>query len=137
MRKIIVLTLFLGLGGCGTMVDFWSPPPVYVVFFPDHDVTLTPDARKIVDHAAADARAQGAEMVQIAGPDTHMAPGYDPSIAQTRMHVVEQALLEEGVSQDRLVQTSLTTADLDVKHDKSGEQRVEIRLVDRPDGPAS
>jgi hypothetical protein len=135
MRKLVAFTLFLGLCGCGTF-DFMSPA-VYVVFFPAHGTELTDAGRHIVDHVAADAKSQGAKIVQIAGPSTQIAPGYDPSLAEPRMDAVEAALIADGIGKDRLVRASETTDGLNVTHDPSGAQRVEIRLVDRPAGPAS
>ena len=132
MRKIIGLTLLLGLTGCGTM-DFLSPsPPVYVVFFPDHQTALTPDGANIIRHVATDAKREGTEMVQITGPSTKIAPGYNPSLAEPRIETVEAALIADGVSKDRLARASLTTTDVNVKADPSGAQRVEVRLVDKP-----
>ena len=132
MRKVFVFVSLLALTGCGTMNFLSSPPPVYVVFFPDHDMALSGDALDIVRKAAADAKIKNADMVQITGPSTKIAPGYDPSLAEPRMEAVEAALVADGVSKDRLVRASLTTTDVNVKADASGAQRVEIRVVDKP-----
>lgn len=132
MRKVIVFLSLLGLAGCGTL-DFLSPsPPVYVAFFPDRATTLTGDAAAIVRKAAADAKIKNADMVQITGPSTKIAPGYDPSLAEPRIEAVEGALVADGVSKDRIVRASLTTTDVNVKADASGAQRVEIRVIDKP-----
>jgi hypothetical protein len=130
MHKIAILFVALTLGGCSTFG--WSQPPVYVVFFPDHQTTLTADGADIVHRAASDAKIKGMELVQITGPSTKIAPGYDPSLAEPRMAAVEAALVDGGVSKDRLARASLTTTDVNVKADPSGAQRVEIRLIDRP-----
>lgn len=132
MRKIIGLTLLLGLTGCGTMDFLSSAPPVYVVFFPDHQTTLTADGADIVRHVAADAKIKGVDMVQVTGPSMKIAPGYDPSLAETRIEAVETMLVTDGVSKDRLARASLTTTDVNVKADPSGAQRVEMRLIDKP-----
>ncbi len=136
MRKLYILTLLLGLGGCGTF-DFMSPPSVYVVFFQAHGTALTDDGRHIVDHVAADAKTQSAKIIQLTGPSTQVAPGYDPSLAEPRIDAVEAALIADGIGKDRIVRTSETTDGLNVTHDPSGAQRVEMRLADRPAGPAS
>jgi outer membrane protein OmpA-like peptidoglycan-associated protein len=134
MRKLIALTLFVGLGGCSTF-DFLSPAPsVYVLFFPDHSTVLTQDGRHIVDHIADDAKNKSAKLLQITGPSTQVTPGYDPSLAEPRIDAVEAALLADGISKDRMVRTSETTDGLNVTHDPSGAQRVEIRLVDKAAG---
>jgi outer membrane protein OmpA-like peptidoglycan-associated protein len=103
-----------------------------VVFFPAHQTALTADGMSIVRKAAADARGKGADMVQVTGPSTKIAPGYDPSLAEPRIEAVETALVAEGVSKERLARASLTTTDVNVKADPSGAQRVEIRLIDKP-----
>jgi hypothetical protein len=132
MRKFIVLAIVFGLTGCGTMDFLSSAPPVYVVFLPDHQTALTADGADIVRHAAADAKLKGADMVQITGPSTKIASGYDPSLAEPRMEAVEAMLIADGVPKDRLVRASLTTTDVNVKADPSGAQRVEIRVIDKP-----
>jgi hypothetical protein len=137
MRKLVILTLFLGLCGCGTFPFGSEAQQVYVVFFQAHSVTLTDDGHHIVDHVAADAKMQGAKIVQITGPSTQVAPGYDPSLAEPRIEAVEAALLADGIGKDRLARASETTDGLNVTHDPSGAQRVEMRLVDRPTRPAS
>jgi hypothetical protein len=131
MRKIIVFVALFGLSGC-TFNLFSSPPPVYVVFFPNHSTDLTGDGKKIVDDVASIAKMKGTEMIEIAGPETKAAPGYDPGAAVARIHVVEATLVADGIDAKRLVHTSLTTGDLNVKADPSGAQRVELRLVDQP-----
>jgi hypothetical protein len=131
MRKIIVFIAIFGLSGC-TFNLFSSPPPVYVVFFPDHSTALTGDGKKIVDDVASTAKMSGTKMIEIAGPETKVAPGYDPSFAQARIHTVEATLVADGIDAKRLVHTSLTTGDLNVKADPSGAQRVELRLIDQP-----
>src|ERR1700744_182449 len=126
MRKLIVLALLFGLAGCGTF-DFLSPaPPVYVAFFPDHSTVLTEDGGKIVANAAAYAKLHNAQIVQLTGPSTNVAPGYDPSLAEPRIHAVELALIADGVSQSRLVRASEITDGINVKSDPSGAQRVEM-----------
>ena len=133
MRKILVLALAAALSGCATMTAlFHSPPPVYVVFFPDRSTDLPKAGQKIADDAAAAAKLDGAKTVQLTGPSTKIAPGYDPSLAEPRIHAVELALIADGVAQNRLVRASETTDGVNVKSDPSGAQRVEIRLVERP-----
>jgi hypothetical protein len=132
MRKILVLLAALALAGCSTFDFLSSKPPVYVVFFPEHSTTLTDAGMHIVDHAAADAKMQGAKVVQITGPSVKVAPGYDPHLAEPRMEAVEAELVAGGIAKDRLVRASETTDGINVTHDPSGAQRVEIRLIDKP-----
>lgn len=132
MRKFLAFSAALLLLGCGSLDFLSNEPPVYVVFFPDRETALTPDGKNIVDHVAAAARVNSAEMIQITGPRTDVAPGYDPSLAEPRIHTVEQALVDEGIDRSRFIRASLSTGDLNVNADPSGARRVEIRLMDKP-----
>lgn len=128
MRRILVAAGLLLLAGCSVFRTLTGAPPAYVVFFDDKTVTLTADARAIVDNAAADAKKNPVEYVQITGPSTKAATGYDPTIAEARMKIVEQTLFADGVPVERQFRTEPTPDTL--KADKTGRQRVEIRIVD-------
>lgn len=128
MRISLALLLCFGMAACSTLSPS-KPPPVYVVFFEGPSVTLSDTAKAIVDHAAAEAKSSGA-MVQVAGQSTK-SKGYNPAMAEPRIHAVEDAFIAGGITADRLVRTSFTTGD--AKVDASGAQRVEIRLMDKPD----
>ena len=129
MRKISIVLAVLSLSGCAHFMT--NPPPVLVVFFPDHQVTLSGDGKKIVDDAASAAKVSGAQLVELTGPSTKIAPGYDPSLAEPRIASVEAELVADGVAKDRLVRASETTDGINMKSDPTGAQRVEIRIVDR------
>ena len=126
MRAIFASILCLGLVACAAMKPA-APPPAYLVFFEGHSVTLSDSARAIVAKAANEAEGGAGAMVQIAGPSTKVAPGYDPRYAQPRIDAVTKALIADGVAENRIVQTSLTTGK--VKVDTSGAQRVELRVM--------
>ena len=128
MRRAIAAAGFLFLAGCSVMRSLTGAPPVYAVFFDDKNVTLTADARVIVDDAAKDAKQHPLMFVQLAGPSTKAATGYDPTIAEARMRIVEQTLISDGVPAERQFRTEPTPDTL--KADKTGRQRVEIRMVD-------
>ena len=129
MRALFASLLCLTLMACS--FDLWSStPPVYVVFFEGKSPDLTPDAKDIIGKAAVKARLKPGAMVQIAGPSTKVAPGYDPSLAQPRIDAVVAQLLADGVDKDKLVQTSLT--DKPIAGDLTGAERVEIRVLDAP-----
>jgi hypothetical protein len=132
MRKILALSLALSLSGCGTFTFLSGPPAVFVVFFPDHGTQLTADGQKIVGDVATAAKMHGGETIQLTGPSTKVAAGYDPSFAEPRIATVEAALIADGIARDRLVRASETTDGINVKSDPSGAQRVEIRLLDKP-----
>src|SRR5579862_8692424 len=127
MRRIFAATAFLLLAGCSVMRSLTGAPPVYAVFFDDKNVTLTADARVIVDDAARDAKANPLMYVQLTGPSTKAAAGYDPTLAEARMRIVEQTLVADGVPAERQFRTEPSPDTL--KNDKTGRQRVEIRIV--------
>ena len=132
MRKILIVATALLVAGCSSMTFLSGPPSVFVVFFPEQSTDLTPAAREIANNVATAAHGDPGKVVQLTGPSTKIAPGYNPSLAEPRIHAVELALQADGVSPDRMVRASETTDGVDVKSDPSGAQRVEIRLVDRP-----
>ena len=128
MRRIIAVLGFVALAGCSVMRSLTGAPPAYAVFFDDSEVTLTADARVIVDAAAEDAKQHAPMYVEITGPSTKAAPGYNTSIPEARMRIVEQALISDGVPAERQFRAEPTPDTL--KADKTGRQRVEIRMVD-------
>lgn len=128
--RLAALLVCLVLAGCGTLFNS-EPPPAYVVFFADNSLDIAPDAQAIVKSAAAKANLNPGQMVAVAGPSTKVAPGYNPGLAEPRIAAVERALIAAGVPSNRLVRASLTTGN--AKVDVTGAQRVEIRLVDKPE----
>ena len=132
MRRVVAVAGFFALAGCSVFRSLTGAPPAYVVFFDDKNVTLNADARTIVDSAASDAKKNPVEFVQITGPSTKAAMGYDPTLAEARMKIVEQTLISDGVPADRQFRTEPTPDTLAA--DKGGRQRVEIRIVDRKPG---
>jgi outer membrane protein OmpA-like peptidoglycan-associated protein len=132
MRKILVLAAAVLVAGCSAWNFISGPPSVFVVFFPDRSTDLTPTGQEIARSVAAAAHLSPEKTVQLTGPSTLIAPGYDPSLAEPRMEAVQQVLERDGVSPDRIVRASETTDGVNVKSDPSGAQRVEIRLVDAP-----
>jgi outer membrane protein OmpA-like peptidoglycan-associated protein len=133
MHRLVAIFGLLCLAGCGAMRSLTGAPPLYPVFFDNNDVTLTANARAIVDDAARDAKQHNLMYVQITGPSTKTPAGYDPTVAEARMRIVEQTLIADGVPAERQFRTE-PTPDM-LKGDKTGRQRVEIRIVDRK--PAS
>jgi hypothetical protein len=128
MRALPTLLLCLALTACGTMRS--TAPEAYVVFFAGTGTSITADGAAIIKSAAADANAHKDKMVEVAGPATKIAPGYNPGEAEPRIAAVERALVGAGVDEKRLVRASLTTGK--IKVDATGAQRVEIRLVEKP-----
>jgi outer membrane protein OmpA-like peptidoglycan-associated protein len=132
MRKLLVLAAALVVAGCSAWNFVSGPPSVFVVFFPDHSTDLTSDGQEIARSVAAAAHLSPEKVVQLTGPSTMIAQGYDPSLAEPRMQAVQQILQMDGVSPDRIVRASETTDGVNMKSDPSGAQRVEIRLISAP-----
>ena len=129
MRRIIAALGLVALAGCSVMRSLTGEPPAYVLFFDDSEVTLTADARTIVDAAAKDAKQHNLMFVEITGPSTKAAPGYNTAIPEARMQIVEQALISDGVPAERQFRANPPPDTLTA--DKTGRQRVEIKMVDR------
>ena len=137
MRRLaVVLALALGLASCAAWNFVSGPPDVFVVFFPDRDVDLTPAGQDIATKVAAAAHLNPEKTVELTGPSTVAAPGYDPSLAEPRMHAVELVLQHDGVSPDRMIRAKEPIKNVDLVTDPSGASRVEIRLIDTPPPPA-
>jgi hypothetical protein len=129
MRRIVVTIGLVGLAGCSLMRSLTGPPAAYPVFFDDKAILLTHDGRAIVDQAAADAKGHPERTVEISGPSTKTATGYDPALAEARIHLVEQTLIDDGIPKERLMRAAEPTV---IKAGKTDQQRVDIRLIDKP-----
>jgi len=129
MRRIILVAGLMCLAGCSAMRSISGPPPVYAVFFDDKSIVLDRDSRAIVDNAANEAKAHPGKYAQISGPSTKAATGYDPAIAEARIHLVEQTLIDDGIAKERLTRVAEPVV---IKAGKGDAQRVEIRIVDKP-----
>ncbi len=135
MRRLVAGLLVLGVAACGSMNggDKNAPasqpvsPQVYPVFFVGQSVELTENGHKIVATAARAAKEMGVSMIQLSGPSTQVTPHYDPGLAVPRIKLVEDELVADGVAREKIVRTSLPTADADVN--TTGAQRVEIRVL--------
>ncbi len=127
MRSIGAVTvLMLALGACSLIHP--NRPPNYIVFFHYDSVELTPDARQIVDAAAAAAKALPATRIEIAGylDSATAAPSSRPFSAP-RFKVVEQALIADGIDPSLLVRVQL--ADSEAALPPTGDRRIEIWLI--------
>jgi outer membrane protein OmpA-like peptidoglycan-associated protein len=126
MRFILAaVSAFVFLAGCTSLAP---TAHTYVVFFNAKSVELSPEAKEVVNLAAAAARDTHPALVVIAGePNTVTAPGYDPKLAEPRFIAVEQALVAAGVDPNTLARAELT--DLEAKVGATGDRRVEIRMI--------
>ena len=128
MRALFVSVLCVALSACASGFNSQSTEPTaYVVFFDLQSTALTQNAKAVIVDVARRARENPDATVEITGPGTKIAPGYDPRMAEPRIEAVIAELVADGVSPDKIVQTSVTTDN--IKVDASGARRVEIRIV--------
>lgn len=120
-----VVMALMFLAGCASIAPAAHK---YIVFFNAKSVELSPDAKEVVNLAAAAIRDTHPALVVVAGePNTVTAPGYDPRLAEPRFMAVEQALAAAGVDSNTMARAELT--DLEAKVGATGDRRVEIRLL--------
>ena len=131
MRRITLLAvLAIGLAGCKTA----PPQPItknYLVFFHFDSADLSPEARQIVDQAAAGAKTMKPSTVAIAGfADKVGTPAYNQHLSERRVAAVQQALVADGVDPKLFLRIPLGDADAAIEG--TGDRRVEIRLSATP-----
>ncbi len=76
-----------------------------VVFFTDDSAAMGPEARAVVAEAAERARARPGVPVSVRGftaPEGNPSPAFSRALAETRAQAVADALVANGVSQDRV-----------------------------------
>lgn len=77
-----------------------KPEPVkdFMVFFDWNKATLTPEARKLIADAAAQAKAMGAKQVKVVGfTDTSGSPAYNMRLSVRRAEAVKAEMVRLGI----------------------------------------
>ena len=123
----VALTLLMALSGCQTIqsvFDFGPPgPALFVVFFAPGSVELSPEAREIVEQAAADTRGTKYAMIEIALPPD--APG-GAAVRERRFTAIQNAL-SAAMGDPRLnARAALSAATANIP---GAADRAEIRLT--------
>jgi OOP family OmpA-OmpF porin len=130
--KIALAGLLLGLPACAARVAPVAPK-TYLVFFHYDAADLTPEARQIVDQAAADIKTRKPSTVTIAGfTDKEGTQDYNKRLSERRIVAVEQALTGDGIDPKTFLRIPLGESEAMVGG--TGDRRIEIRL---PAGPGS
>jgi outer membrane protein OmpA-like peptidoglycan-associated protein len=103
-------------------------PDKVVLFFHAWSADLTPDAKVIVDQAAAKIKATGPSTVAVAGYVYNDAsPDENRRLSTQRVKAVQDALVADGI--DPKLFLSLPIGAADDSMGQIGDRRVEIRLT--------
>jgi hypothetical protein len=134
--RFVAAVLFCGaLGACASMRPEPAStgpgaPDTYIILFQGKVTEVNARAAALLNSVAAKANAHRDQLVQVGGPPTKSAFGYDARLARQRLEEVQHELEAAGVDKERIVRTLLSHAN--VRADGTGPQRVEIRLVSPP-----
>lgn len=129
IRKSIVAAALLVLAGCSLFHQGRDNAPVFVVFFRYDAAVLSPDARRVVDQAAAAVRDTRPATVELAGYTDVTAARSSRHFATPRFDAVAEALIADGVDPKLLVRVPLPEAETVLS--ETADRRVEIRLVNK------
>jgi outer membrane protein OmpA-like peptidoglycan-associated protein len=127
------LVMLLALAGCTMMKPKQaSAPPrmpeMMLVFFHPWSADLTPEAKLVVDQAAAKIKTTGPSTVAVAGYAFNDAkPDENMRLAKQRVQTVQNLLVADGVDPKLLL--SLPIGAPDDSMGMTGDRRTEIRLT--------
>ena len=133
MRKfrLVIIAAALLLAGCSFIPNPFGrsrkPPPAYVVLFSGQSTMLSANDKHIIANIATKTAQNSSTLVEISGPSTKFAPGYDPRYAQPRINAVMDELLADGVAQNHIAQGRSLSPAMEI--DAAGNQRVVLHLV--------
>jgi OmpA family len=117
-----------------------TEPGQFVVFFPTDEATLSPDAARVVDEAAAEYQRAGAAQITVTGhTDTVGSAAYNLELSERRAEVVANELIRRGVPATDIVTVGRGEEDLLIPTadgvNEPRNRRVEI-VVPQPPPPA-
>jgi hypothetical protein len=118
-----------------------SEPGQFVVFFPTNEATLSPDAARVVDAAAAEYQQTGAAQITVTGhTDTVGSAAYNLQLSERRAEAVANELIRRGVPATDIVTVGRGEEDLLVPTadgvDEPRNRRVAI-VVPQPPAPVA
>ena len=104
MKKLLILGILTGLGGCASMeAPPGPPPPATPVFFQPFSAALDQSALETIATAAKAANATPEAPVTVIGAaDSVGSVLANKYLSETRAQVVADQLAADGVAQDRL-----------------------------------
>jgi outer membrane protein OmpA-like peptidoglycan-associated protein len=123
----------LALAGCSMMKPMAGKAPAskaqtMLVFFHPWSADLPPEAKGIIDQAAAEIKAKHPSTVAVAGYTYNDAsPADNLRLATQRVKAVQDALIADGVDPKLFLSLPLGAPDDSVG--KTGDRRTEIRLT--------
>jgi hypothetical protein len=120
------------LAACALTRNEPQKQQAYVVFFQDNSTAISRQAAFIINSAVVDANHHTMKIVEVSGPATKATRHYNPGLAEPRIIAVEHALAAAGVDENRIIRISLPPPSTKMKTDSTGAQRVEIRILDKP-----
>jgi hypothetical protein len=117
-----------------------TEPGEFVVFFPTDEATLSPDAARVVDEAAAEYQQTGVAQIVVTGhTDTTGSAAYNLALSERRAAMVADELIRRGVPATDIVTVGRGEEDLLVPTadgvNEPRNRRVEI-VVPQPPPPA-
>jgi len=129
---VMAATLVLAAAGCKAPAPSKpNVPQTYVLFFRFDSADLTPEARAIVDQAAAGIKIAKPSTVGIAGfADKAGTKAYNQHLSERRIDAVEKALTADGIDPKLFLKIPL--GESEPLAEPTADRRVEIRLAVAP-----
>ena len=126
MRRFAALLLLAPLAACAGRPP--RPPRSVVVFFSQWSAALDPAARKVIDQAAAAAKAAGDSTVRVIGfADPVGSRAANLELSRLRAQVVVDRLVADGVRSGRIVKSGRGPTNYQMMSQES--RRVEIKIA--------
>jgi len=93
-----------------------AAPQTYTVYFDFNRADVSPEARSVIEQAAASARSGGATRIQVVGhTDTAGTPRYNDRLSASRAEAVRKALVAAGVPAGEIAARGVGENDLAVQ----------------------
>jgi outer membrane protein OmpA-like peptidoglycan-associated protein len=124
-RALLALIPVLAIAACAP-----KQGGAYAIFFPKDSAELTPDARKLVASAAAEAKNWGAKSIAVDGfAGVAGAKDANQKLSAERAEAVVVALQQDGVSPALIRRVEAHGETGALANVAVGERRVEIRIT--------